>query len=127
MGVSISSQIRIPCLFLLAMFYYNKDPETSGFWLEFSPVWVRLSFSMQVTSESACRLACEIENEFLCRSFLYKGAPTGTSYNCQLFHLDHKTLPDGPSTYLNADRPLIDNGERVGTYYENHCESEYFF
>lgn len=77
---------------------------------------------LQVTSESACRLACEIENEFLCRSFLYKGAPTGTSYNCQLFHLDHKTLPDGPSTYLNADRPLIDNGERVGTYFENFCE-----
>nr|CAD7396529.1 unnamed protein product [Timema cristinae] len=40
----------------------------------------------------------------------------------QLFHLDHKTLPDGPSTYLNAERPLIDNGERIGTYYENVCE-----
>ncbi|XP_023720751.1 uncharacterized protein LOC111871709 isoform X1 [Cryptotermes secundus] len=77
---------------------------------------------LQVTSESACQLACEIENEFLCRSFLYRGAPVGTSYNCQLFHLDHKTLPDGPSTYLNAERPLIDNGERVGTYYENFCE-----
>lgn len=78
-----------------------------------------------MTSESACRLACEIENEFLCRSFLYQGAPIGNSYNCQLFHLDHKTLPDGPSTYLNAERPLIDNGERVGTYYENFCESMY--
>jgi hypothetical protein len=78
-----------------------------------------------VTSESACRLACEIENEFLCRSFLYRGSPIGTAYNCQLFHLDHKTLPDGPSTYLNAERPLIDNGERVGTYYENLCESKY--
>ncbi|PSN36834.1 hypothetical protein C0J52_14247, partial [Blattella germanica] len=77
---------------------------------------------LQVTSESACRLACEIENEFLCRSFLYQGPPVGTNYNCQLFHLDHKTLPDGPSTYLNAERPLIDNGERVGTYYENVCE-----
>jgi len=78
-----------------------------------------------VTSEPACRLACEIENEFLCRSFLYRGPPVGTAYNCQLFHLDHKTLPDGPSTYLNAERPLIDNGERVGTYYENICESMY--
>ncbi|XP_057666359.1 uncharacterized protein LOC130900056 isoform X1 [Diorhabda carinulata] len=77
---------------------------------------------LQVTSESACRLACEIENEFLCRSFLYKGTPQGNQYNCQLFHLDHKTLPDGPSTYLNAERPLIDNGERIGTYYENICE-----
>ena len=78
-----------------------------------------------MTSEPACRLACEIENEFLCRSFLYRGPPIGTAYNCQLFHLDHKTLPDGPSTYLNAERPLIDNGERVGTYYENICESTY--
>ncbi|XP_019865173.1 uncharacterized protein LOC109594390 [Aethina tumida] len=77
---------------------------------------------LQVTSEAACRLACEIENEFLCRSFLYKGTPQGSQYNCQLFHLDHKTLPDGPSTYLNADRPLIDNGERIGSYFENTCE-----
>lgn len=79
----------------------------------------------QVNSEAACRLACEIENEFLCRSFLYKGAPIGTQYNCQLFHLDHKTLPDGPSTFLNAERPLIDDGQRMGTYYENYCESKY--
>lgn len=79
---------------------------------------------LQVQSESACRLACEIENEFLCRSFLYRGAPQGSAYNCHLFHLDHWTLPDGPSTYLNAERPLIDNGERVGTYFENFCESK---
>ncbi|XP_022198709.1 uncharacterized protein LOC111055743 [Nilaparvata lugens] len=77
---------------------------------------------LQVTSEGACKLACEIENEFLCRSFLYKGAPIGNQYNCQLFHLDHKTLPDGPSTFLNAERPLIDDGQRVGSYYENYCE-----
>lgn len=81
---------------------------------------------LQVQSESACRLACEIENEFLCRSFLYRGAPQGSAYNCQLFHLDHWTLPDGPSAYLNAERPLIDNGERVGTYFENYCESKSF-
>ncbi|XP_073981347.1 trynity isoform X2 [Rhodnius prolixus] len=77
---------------------------------------------LQVTSEISCKLACEIESEFLCRSFLFKGPPIGSSYNCQLFHLDHKTLPDGPSTYLNAERPLIDDGQRVGTYYENYCE-----
>ncbi|XP_008473743.1 uncharacterized protein LOC103510819 [Diaphorina citri] len=77
---------------------------------------------LQVTNEAACRLACEIENEFLCRSFLYKGPPIGAQYNCQLFHLDHKTLPDGPSTYLNAERPLIDDGQRIGSYYENYCE-----
>lgn len=79
---------------------------------------------LQVTSEAACRLACEIETEFLCRSFLFKGPPQGSQYNCRLFHLDHKTLPDGPSTYLNAERPLIDNGERIGSYSENVCESK---
>ncbi|XP_036339172.1 uncharacterized protein LOC118748682 [Rhagoletis pomonella] len=77
---------------------------------------------LQVTSESACRLACEIETEFLCRSFLYLGQPQGSQYNCRLFHLDHKTLPDGPSTYLNHERPLIDHGEPIGQYFENACE-----
>lgn len=79
---------------------------------------------LQVTSEPACRLACEIESEFLCRSFLYLGQPQGTQYNCRLYHLDHKTLPDGPSTYLNAERPLIDHGEPTGKYFENVCESK---
>ncbi|KAI4457720.1 hypothetical protein MML48_7g00009331 [Holotrichia oblita] len=79
---------------------------------------------LQVTSETGCKLACELENEFLCRSFLYKGSSPGTQYNCQLFHLDHKTLPDGPSTYLNAERPLIDNGDKIGTYLENMCEKQ---
>lgn len=80
---------------------------------------------LQVTSEPACRLACEIESEFLCRSFLYLGQPQGTQYNCRLYHLDHKTLPDGPSTYLNAERPLIDHGEPIGKYFENVCESKF--
>lgn len=75
-----------------------------------------------MTSESACRLACEIESEFLCRSFLYLGQPQGAQYNCRLYHLDHKTLPDGPSTYLNHERPLIDHGEPIGQYFENQCE-----
>lgn len=82
---------------------------------------------LQVQSEATCRSACEIETEFLCRSFLYRGPPLGSGYNCQLFHLDHWTLPDGPSTYLNAERPLIDNGERVGSYFENVCESTYIY
>ncbi|XP_064117624.1 uncharacterized protein LOC135223045 [Macrobrachium nipponense] len=78
---------------------------------------------LMANSDAACKRACEIENEFLCRSFLYKGPPTGNSYNCQLFHLDHYTLPDGPSTFLSTDRPLLDNGERTGTYYENACKN----
>lgn len=79
---------------------------------------------LQVPNEASCRSACEVENEFLCRSYLFRGPPLGTAYNCQLFHLDHWTLPDGPSTYLNAERPLIDNGDRIGSYYENFCESK---
>ncbi|XP_058060048.1 uncharacterized protein LOC131210773 [Anopheles bellator] len=79
---------------------------------------------LQVTSETACKLACEIESEFLCRSFLYLGQPTGAQYNCRLYHLDHKSLPDGPSTYLNGERPLIDVGEPSGDYFENICESK---
>ncbi|GBP89807.1 hypothetical protein EVAR_64785_1 [Eumeta japonica] len=79
---------------------------------------------LQVTSESACRLACEIESEFLCRSFLYLGTPHTAAYNCRLYHLDHHTLPDGPSAYLNAERPLIDDGEPIGRYFENFCEIE---
>lgn len=81
----------------------------------------------QVTSEAACRLACEIESEFLCRSYLYMGPPHSAAYNCRLYHLDHHTLPDGPSAYLNAERPLIDDGEPIGKYFENFCESKYIF
>uniref|UniRef100_A0A182W062 ZP domain-containing protein n=1 Tax=Anopheles minimus TaxID=112268 RepID=A0A182W062_9DIPT len=79
---------------------------------------------LQVTSDTACKLACEIESEFLCRSFLYLGQPTGSQYNCRLYHLDHKSLPDGPSTYLNGERPLIDVGEPSGDYFENICEKQ---
>ena len=31
----------------------------------------------------------------------------------------------GPSTFLLNDRPLIDNGGRIGTYYENRCRSKH--
>lgn len=84
-------------------------------------------YCLQVTSEAACRLACDIESEFLCRSFLYLGAPHSAAYNCRLYHLDHHTLPDGPSAYLNAERPLIDDGEPIGKYSENFCESKCTF
>jgi len=77
---------------------------------------------LMANSPAACQRACEIENEFLCRSYLYLGPPTGSQYNCRLYHLDHWTLPDGPSTFLLNDRPLIDNGGRIGTYYENRCK-----
>jgi len=80
---------------------------------------------IMANSGSACQRACELENEFLCRSYLYLGPPTDKEYNCRLYHMDHWTLPDGPSTFLNTDRPLIDNGARIGTYYENRCQSKF--
>ena len=80
--------------------------------------------TLQANSAAACQRACEIEGEFLCRSYLYLGPPNGAQYNCRLYHLDHWTLPDGPSTFLLNDRPLIDNGGRIGTFYENRCKSK---
>jgi len=77
---------------------------------------------LMANSPAACQRACEIEAEFLCRSYLYLGPPNGAQYNCRLYHLDHWTLPDGPSTFLLNDRPLIDNGGRIGTFYENRCK-----
>ncbi|XP_043194798.1 uncharacterized protein LOC122366503 isoform X4 [Amphibalanus amphitrite] len=81
-----------------------------------------VDLELMANNVEACRRACEIENEILCRSFLYRGPPTGTTYNCQLFHMDHVTLPDGAETFLDKDRPLIDTGSDPGIYYENVCK-----
>ncbi len=53
-------------------------------------------------SQSACGRACQVESEFLCRSYLYRGAPTGADYNCQLYHLDHLSLPAGAKAFANS-------------------------
>lgn len=86
--------------------------------------YVALNFyvdkELQAPSEVACKRACEVESEFLCRSALYRSDKS--SYNCQLFHLDHRSLPDGPSTFLTAERPLIDTGDTAGSYFENYCD-----
>ena len=76
---------------------------------------------IQASSEAACQRACQVENEFLCRSYLYKENSAGLEYNCQLYHLDHFSMPDGPSTFLTTDRPLLDDGEPVGKFSENVC------
>jgi len=79
---------------------------------------------MQASSEETCKRACKVENEFLCRSYLYRRADEAGSdaeYNCQLYHLDHYSLPDGPSTFINVDRPLLDDGKPIGTFAENIC------
>lgn len=65
---------------------------------------------MQVSGLAGCKRACEIEDEFLCRSFLFK--PTVSSsggYNCQLYHMDHNTLPDGEAEGRREVTNLIIN------------------
>ncbi|XP_037088474.1 uncharacterized protein LOC119109039 [Pollicipes pollicipes] len=83
-----------------------------------------VDLELMANNMEACRRACEIENEIMCRSFLYRGPPTGTTYNCQLFHLDHVTLPEGALTFLSSEQPLLDVGREPGVYHENVCKSE---
>lgn len=78
---------------------------------------------LMANSVSACSRACTVEAEFLCRSFLYLGNPTGNDYNCKLYHMDQWTLPDGVADFLTRNLPLsVSNGNRIGTYFENRCE-----
>ncbi|XP_037088478.1 uncharacterized protein LOC119109045 [Pollicipes pollicipes] len=81
-----------------------------------------VDLELMANNMEACRRACEIENEIMCRSFLYRGPPTGTTYNCQLFHLDHVTLPEGALTFLSSEQPLLDVGREPGVYHENVCK-----
>ena len=80
--------------------------------------------NFQANSRAACGRACQIESEFLCRSFLYLGPPTGTDYNCKLYHMDHYSLPSGLNRFITNNNQYIDDGSRIGTYYENRCESK---
>jgi len=75
-------------------------------------------------SANACGRACRAEVEFLCRSFLYLGPPTGKDYNCKLYHMDHWTLPDGVSAFLNSNSNSISDGTRIGNFYENRCRRQ---
>ena len=120
----LASQIRK--LLSTSMFTFIR---TRNWWWAltihlFSHIFYHIYSNFQANSAAACQRACEIESEFLCRSYLYLGPPGGEGYNCRLYHMDHWTLPDGPSTFLLNDRPLIDNGGRIGTFYENRCKSK---
>ncbi|KAK2719719.1 uncharacterized protein LOC136037285 [Artemia franciscana] len=74
-------------------------------------------------SLQACQRACQIENEFLCRSGFFREGESNKP-NCRLYHLDHWTLPDGVSSYLGKERPLLDDGESIGTFFENSCQDD---
>lgn len=75
-------------------------------------------------SANACGRACRAEVEFLCRSFLYLGPPTGKDYNCKLYHMDHWSLPDGAAAFLNSNSNSINDGTRIGNFYENRCRRQ---
>lgn len=78
---------------------------------------------LMANSVQACSRACTLESEFLCRSFLFLGPPTGSDYNCKLYHMDHWSLPGGISAFLNSKVPAtIADGSRIGSYFENRCE-----
>ena len=79
----------------------------------------------KANSANACGRACRAEVEFLCRSFLYLGPPTGKDYNCKLYHMDHWTLPSGASAFLNSNSNSISDGTRIGNFYENRCRRKF--
>ena len=84
------------------------------------------SLLFKANSANACGRACRAEVEFLCRSFLYLGPPTGKDYNCKLYHMDHWTLPDGVSAFSNSNSNSISDGTRIGNFYENRCRRKWF-
>ena len=80
----------------------------------------------QVKSQGGCLRACTIENEFICRSVLYRPTYKPGQPNCALYHLDHKTFPDGIDTFTTpSPLPLFDSGETSAVYLESTCSSEY--
>ncbi|CAG2104687.1 unnamed protein product, partial [Medioppia subpectinata] len=78
-----------------------------------------------VKSQGGCLRACTIENEFICRSVLYRPSYKPGQPNCALYHLDHKTFPDGADTYTTpSPLPLLDSGETTAVYLETSCTNE---
>ncbi|KAH7981264.1 hypothetical protein HPB49_022809 [Dermacentor silvarum] len=78
----------------------------------------------QVNSKSECLRACTVDNDFVCRSVLYKPSQDGAMQgSCSVFHVDHLMLPDGPATFAGSSPPLplLDTGETKGIYLESRC------
>ncbi|XP_074599209.1 trynity [Brevipalpus obovatus] len=79
-----------------------------------------------VKSQSGCIRACAIESEFICRSILYRPSYKPGQPNCALYHLDHKTFPDGSETFTagNSPMPLFDSGDTSSVYLEASCTND---
>ncbi|TRY63939.1 hypothetical protein TCAL_10951 [Tigriopus californicus] len=99
---------------------------TAGF-VDFQRKWFKIApleapiLLVVANSQQACGRACAIESEFLCRSYLYLGPPSGTDYNCKMYHMDHWTIPAGASAFVNSITPILNDGSRIGSYFENRC------
>lgn len=78
---------------------------------------------MLVKSQAGCIRACTIEHEFICRSILYRSSFKQGQPNCALYHLDHKTFPDGADTFASPHlmQPLLDSGDTSAVYLEAVC------
>ena len=85
---------------------------------------------MLVKTQAGCLRACSVENEFICRSILYRANYKPGQPNCALYHLDHFTLPDGLDTFnvkYNAPLPLFDTGDGSDAIYlEATCSSKFY-
>lgn len=85
---------------------------------------------VQVNSKSECLRACTVDNDFVCRSVLYKPSQDGAMQgSCSVFHVDHMMLPGGAATFSlpSPPLPLLDTGETKGIYLESRCTSGYHF
>lgn len=77
---------------------------------------------MLVKSQAGCARACTIEHEFICRSILYRSTFKQGQPNCALYHLDHRTFPDGADAFMGpVMQPLLDSGETTALYLEAIC------
>ncbi|KAL3215910.1 hypothetical protein MRX96_051247, partial [Rhipicephalus microplus] len=53
-----------------------------------------------VNSKSKCLRACTVDNDFVCRSVLYKPSQDGAMQgSCSVFHANHLMLPGRPATF----------------------------
>jgi len=91
--------------------------------------YVELNFypdkELLVKSQGGCLRACTIENEFICRSVLFRPTYKPGQPNCALYHLDHKTFPDGVETFSTpSPLPLFDSGETSAVYLESSCSND---
>jgi len=144
--ISLSTCFHSPFVFMLAnrnhhgtqhhlelLAHTNLSPlempiKQTFFLITWFVVFFHWFLKQQVKSQGGCLRACTIENEFICRSVLFRPTYKPGQPNCALYHLDHKTFPDGMDTFTTpSPLPLFDSGETSAVYLESSCSSEFFY